>query len=140
MRALAGLLGLPRFSPRRIALALALLIVATGLAIAAVVHLIDALSLALLTVLHPAWVRLITGSTILLLAGGLCLVAWQLSRPLPPHEAPEGKAGEGDALAAALAWVRGHPQQATIVAAVLGFCAGAIPEARAALNDLLKPR
>jgi len=139
---LAALLGLPRISLARVALALAILIVAAGLAIAAFVEMVDALRLALLTVLHPAWVRLITGGALLALAGLLVLVAARLARPLPrPSPEPRGgeAAGSADPLAVALAWVRAHPQQATVLAAVLGFLTGALPEARRALADLLKP-
>jgi hypothetical protein len=137
--AFATLLGLPRFSPARLALAFALLIVATGLAIAAFVELVEALRLALLTVLHPAWVSLIVGAVILGIAGVLCMVAYRLSRPLPPPPRPERPRGEGgDPLAQALGWVRRHPQQATVMAAVLGFVTGAVPEAREALKDILK--
>lgn len=139
VRALAALLGLPRISPSRVALALALLIVAVGLAIAGFIELVAALRLALLTVLHPAWVSLIVAATILALAAGLCLVAYRLSRPLPPP--PERRPSEQkgpDPLAETLAWVRAHPQQATVIAAVLGFVTGALPEARKALQDLLK--
>lgn len=137
--ALVTLLGLPRFSPARLALAFALLIVAAGLAIAAFIELVDALRLALLTILHPAWVSLIVGAVILAIAALLCLIAFRLSRPLPPPPRPERPRREGgDPLAEALGWVRAHPQQATVMAAVLGFVTGALPEARKALEDILK--
>ncbi len=138
---LAALLGLPRFSLTRLALALALLAVATGLAIAAFVELVDALRFALLTVLHPAWARLATAGFIFLLVLALGLAAYRLSRPLPPSARPEatpsGAAAADPALAQALRWVRGHPQQATVIAAVLGFCTGALPEVRRALQQIL---
>ncbi len=138
---LAALLGLPRFSLTRLVLALALLAVATGLAIAAFVELVDALRFALLTVLHPAWASLLTAGFIFLLVLALGLAAYRLSRPLPPPARPAGgRAGAGPvdpALAQALRWVRGHPQQATVIAAVLGFCTGALPEVRRALQQIL---
>ena len=135
---LAALLGLPRISPTRLALALALLAVATGLAIAALVELIDALRLALLTVLHPAWASLLTAGFILLLVAALGLAAWRLSRPLPaPARPAAGGAPSDPALAQALRWVQGHPQQATVIAAVLGFVTGALPEVRRALQQIL---
>jgi hypothetical protein len=141
--ALVALLGLPRYSPRRIALALALLVVATVLAIVALVELAHALRLALLSILHPAWVALILGAALLLLAALLGLVALRLSRPLPPPPRPAPAAGaspgESDLLALAIAWVRAHPHQATVLAAVLGFLTGALPEARRALADILGP-
>jgi hypothetical protein len=141
--ALVALLGLPRYSPRRLALALALLVVAAVLAIVAFIELAHALRLALLTVLDPAWVALILGAALLLLAVILWLVAARLSRPLPPVPRPVpaagASAGEGDLLALAITWVRAHPQQATVLAAVLGFLTGALPEARRALADILGP-
>ena len=135
---LAALLGLPRFSVARLALALALLAVATALAIAAFIELIDALRLALLTVLHPAWASLATAGFIFVLAAVVCLSAWRLSRPLPPPEPrPAGAAPADPGLAQALSWIRRHPQQATVIAAVLGFCTGALPEVRRALQQIL---
>ncbi len=138
---LAALLGLPRFSLTRLVLALALLAVATALAIAAFVELIDALRFALLTVLHPAWASLVTAGFIFLLVLALGLTAWQLSRPLPPPTRPKaersGAAPADPALAQALRWVQGHPQQATVIAAVLGFVTGALPEVRRALQQIL---
>jgi hypothetical protein len=135
---LAALLGLPRFSLARLALALALLAVATGLAITAFVELIDALRLALLTVLHPAWASLVTAGFIFLLVAALGLFAYRLSRPLPPRAPPSsGAAPASPALAETLRWVKGHPQQATVIAAVLGFVTGALPEVRRALQQIL---
>jgi len=136
---LAALLGLPRLSPARLMVALAVSIVAGGLAIAGVIELAEALRAALLTLLHPAWVSLIIGLLILVIATVLGVVGHRLGRPLPPPPMPERPRGEGvDPLAQALAWVRAHPQQATVIAAVLGFVAGAVPEARKALEDILK--
>ncbi len=136
---LAALLGLPRFSIARLALALALLVVATALAIAAFIELVDALRFALLTVLHPAWASLATAGFIFVLAAVVCLTAWRLSRPLPPLEPQRsGAAPGGDpGLAQALRWIRRHPQQATVIAAVLGFVTGALPEVRRALQQIL---
>jgi hypothetical protein len=141
--ALVALLGLPRISLRRVALALGLLVVATVLTIVALVELAHALRLALLIVLDPAWVALIIGAGLLLVAALLGLTAWRLGRPLPPPPrptpAPGGTTAEGDLLTLAIAWVRAHPQQATVLAAVLGFLTGALPEARRALADILGP-
>jgi hypothetical protein len=138
---LAALLGLPRFSLARLALALALLAVATGLAIAAFVELVAAFRLALLTVLHPAWASLATAGFMFLLVLALGLAAYRLSRPLPPPaRAAGGRSGANaadPALAEALRWVQGHPQQATLIAAALGFVAGALPEVRRALQQIL---
>lgn len=138
---LRELLGLPRLSPARLALAGALLIVAAGLAIAGLIELVDALRLALLTVLHPAWVSLIIALVILLLVAGLCACAYRLSRPLPPRPPPVPVAPAGDdAALLALAWMHRHPGQATVIAAVLGLCVGALPEARRTLGEILRPR
>lgn len=135
---LAALLGLPRFSLTRLALALALLAVATGLAITAFVELVDAVRFALLTVLHPAWASLVTAGFILMQVLVLGLVAWRLSRPLPLPARPVAGTAPGDpALAQALRWVQGHPQQATVIAAALGFITGALPEVRRALQQIL---
>lgn len=135
---LIALLGLPRFSPARLAAAFGLLIIAIGLGIAGFVELMDALYLHLLQHLRPPVAKLLVGLLLLLLAGALCLIARLLTRPLPAPKRPP-PAGI-DAGAEALAWVRRHPGQSAVLAAVLGFCAGALPEARKAMSDLAKPR
>jgi hypothetical protein len=135
---LIALLGLPRFSMARLALAFGLLIVAIGLSIAGFIGLIGALHLYLLRHVSAPVAELLIGLALLLLAGGLCLIAYRLTRPLPP---PKRAAAEsGDASAQALAWVQRHPGQSAVLAAVLGFCMGALPEARKAMSDLAKPR
>jgi hypothetical protein len=133
---LIALLGLPRFSLARLAMAFGLLVVAMGLGIAGFVGLIDALHLYLLRHLSPPVAALLVGLVLLLLAGVLCLIAGRLSRPLsrPGRSTTESH----DASAEALAWVQRHPGQAAVLAAVLGFCAGALPEARKAMSDLAK--
>lgn len=133
-----ALLGLPRFSLARLALAFGLLIVAIGLGIAGFVGLVDALHLYLLRHLSAPVASLIIGLLLLLLAGALCLVARRLTRPLPAPSRPP--AASGDAGSEALAWVQRHPGQSAVLAAVLGFCAGALPEARKAMSDLVKTR
>jgi hypothetical protein len=133
---LIALLGLPRFSPARLAAAFGLLIVAMGLGIAGFVGLMDALHLYLLRHLSPPIAKLWVGLLLLLLAGALCLIARRLIRPLPVAKRPP-PAGL-DASAQALSWVRRHPGQSAVLAAVLGFCAGALPEARKAMSDLAK--
>ena len=135
---LVGLLGLPRFSPARLALAFGLLIVAVGLAIAGFIALVGALRFALLLWLGPAPADLLVGLLLLLLAGGLCLIARRLTRPLPATRRPVAAADA--ATVEAIAWVQQHPGQSAILAAVLGFCMGASPEARKAVSDLAKPR
>jgi hypothetical protein len=135
---LIALLGLPRFSLPRLALAFGLLIVAIGLGIAGFIGLVGALHLYLLRHVSAPVAELLIGLALLLLAGGLCLIAYRLTRPLPPPKRPATKGGE--ASAEALAWVQRHPGQSAVLAAVLGFCMGALPEARKAMSDLAKPR
>jgi uncharacterized membrane protein YfcA len=134
---LIALLGLPRFSPARLAVAFGLLIVAIGLGIAGLVGLAEALHLYLLRHLSPPVAKLLIGLLLLLLAGVLCLIARRLTRPLLPSPKRPTTAS-GDASAEALAWVRRHPGQSAVLAAVLGFCVGALPEARKAMSDLAK--
>jgi hypothetical protein len=133
---LIALLGLPRFSPARLAVAFGLLIVAVGLAIAGFVGLLEALHLYLLRHLSPPLAQLAIGLLLLVLATVLCLVARRLTRPLPAPARP--RIEDGDAGAQALAWVRRHPGQSAVLAAVLGFCVGAVPEARKAMSELAK--
>jgi hypothetical protein len=133
---LIALLGLPRFSLARLAMAFGLLVVAIGLGIAGFIGLIDALHLYLLIYVSPPVAALLVGLVLLLLAGVLCLIAGRLSRPLSPSRPPA--TGGGDATAEAIAWVQRHPGQSAVLAAVLGFCAGALPEARKAMSDLAK--
>jgi hypothetical protein len=135
---LIALLGLPRFSLARLALAFGLLIVAIGLGIAGFVGLVEALHLYLLRHLSAPVAKLLIGLLLLVLAGALCLVARRLSSPLPAPKRSE--AARDDAGSEALAWVRRHPGQSAVLAAVLGFCAGALPEARKAMSDLAKSR
>jgi hypothetical protein len=138
LRELIELLGLPRFSMGRLALAFGLLIVAVGLSIAGFIGLLSALHLYLLRHVSAPVAELLIGIALLLMAGGLCLIAYRLTRPLPPSKRSAAKGGE--ASAQALAWVQRHPGQAAVLAAVLGFCMGALPEARKAMSDLAKPR
>jgi divalent metal cation (Fe/Co/Zn/Cd) transporter len=135
LRELIALLGLPRFSLARLALAVGLLIVAIGLAIAGFIGLIDALQLYLLRHVSAPVAALLVGLVLLALAGALGLIARRLVRPLPP---PKRSATESQATAEALAWVQRHPGQSAVLAAVLGFCMGALPEARKAMSDLTK--
>jgi hypothetical protein len=133
---LIALLGLPRFSLARLALAFGLLIVAVGLGIAGLIGLVGALRLYLLLVVSPATANLLMGLLSLLLAGGLCLLAHRLTRPLPASRRSSSE--DGDAAAQAIAWVQRHPGQSALLAAVLGFCMGASPEARKAMSELAK--
>jgi divalent metal cation (Fe/Co/Zn/Cd) transporter len=135
---LMALLGLPHFSLARLGVAFALLIVAIGLAIAAFVALIDAVHLYLLLVVSPPVAHLLVGLLLLLLAACLCLVAHRLTRSRPTRRRQQAAADADAATAAALGWIRRHPGQSALLAAVLGFCTGALPEARKAMSDLLR--
>jgi hypothetical protein len=135
---LIGLLGLPRFSLARLAMACGLLIVAVGLAIAGFIGLVGALHVALLRWLGPVSASLLVGLVLLLLAGGLCLIARRLAQPLPASK--RSSVASDAATAEAIAWVQQHPSQSAILAAVLGFCLGASPEARKAVSELAKSK
>jgi hypothetical protein len=137
---LIELLGLPRFSLARLALAFGLLIVAVGLGIAGFIGVLDALHLYLLLHVSPAVAALLVGLLLLVLAGVLCLIAQRLTRPLPAAPRRPPSATADPAAAEAVAWVQRHPGQSAVLAAVLGFCTGALPEARKAMSDLVKPR
>lgn len=138
VRDLIALLGLPRFSMARLALAFGLLIVAVGLGIAAFLALVGAVHLYLLLWVSPPTAELLVGLLLLLLAGALCLIASRLARPLPAAR-QRARASTADAEAAqALAWIQRHPGQSAVLAAVLGFCTGALPEARKAMSEFAK--
>lgn len=136
---LIGLLGVPRFSLARLAMAFGLLIVAIGLAIAGFIGLVGALRLSLLRWLDPAMANLAVALALLVLAAILCLIARRLARPLPSPKRPAPVASDA-ATVEAIAWVQQHPSQSAILAAVLGFCMGASPEARKAVSDLAKSK
>ncbi|HEX5078031.1 MAG TPA: hypothetical protein VFV80_02695 [Geminicoccaceae bacterium] len=136
LRDLVGLLDLPRFSPARLALAFGLLIVAVGLGIAGFIGLLDALYLVLLLYVGPPVAKLVIGLALLLLAAVLLLIARRLTRPLPPRARAAADRGADEALA----WVLRHPGQSAVLAAVVGFCVGALPEARKVVSDLAKTR
>jgi hypothetical protein len=136
---LIGLLGLPRFSLARLGMAFGLLIVAIGLAITGFIGLVGALRLSLLRWLDPAMASLVVALALLLLAAILCLIARRLARPLPIAKRPAPVPSDA-ATVQAIAWVQQHPGQSAILAAVLGFCMGASPEAREAVRDLAKSK
>jgi hypothetical protein len=139
LRELIALLGLPRFSLARLALAFGLLIVAIGLAIAAFIALVDAVYLYLLPVVSPPAAHLLVGLLLLLLAACLCLIAYRLTRFAPAQARRQQPPPDVDAATAeALGWIQRHPGQSAVLAAVLGFCAGALPEARKAMSDLVR--
>lgn len=138
IRDLIALLGLPRFSLARLALAFGLLIVAAGLGIAAFIALVGAVHLYLLLWVSPPMAELLVGILLLSLAGGLCLIASRLARPLPAARHRATAAAADAEAAQALAWIQRHPGQSAVLAAVLGFCAGALPEARKAMSELAK--
>jgi len=142
LRELTALLGLPHFSLTRLALAFGLLSVAIGLAIAAFIALVDAVYLYLLLVVSPPTAHLLVSLLLLLLAACLCLIAYRLTRFGPARRHPQPAAAAAPdvdaATAVALDWIRRHPGQSALLAAVLGFCTGALPEARKAMSDLVR--
>ena len=137
IRQLAGLLGLPRLSPARLALAFGLLIVAVGVTTAGLVSLVGALRLVLMQWVSPASASVLVGLVLLLLAGVLLLIARRLTRPLP---APKQATSADAATVEAVAWIQQHPGQSAVLAAIVGFCMGASPETRKAVIDLAKPK
>jgi hypothetical protein len=140
LRELMALLGLPRFSLARLAFAFGLLVVAIGLAIAAFIALVDAAYLYLLLVVSPPTAHLLVSLLLLLLAACLCLIAYRLTRfaPAPARQRQSPPPDVDAATAEALGWIQRHPGQSAMLAAVLGFCTGALPEARKAMSDLLR--
>ena len=78
-----------------------------------------ALHLYLLRHVSAPVAELLIGMALLLLAGGLCLIAYRLTRPLPPPKRPAAKGD--DASAEALAWVQRHPGQSAVLAACSAF-------------------
>lgn len=139
-----ALLGLPHFSLTRLAVAVGLLVIAIGLAIAAFIAVFDAVYLYLLLVVSPPTAHLLVSLLLLLLAACLCLIAYRLTRfgPAGPvRRRQAAAAADVDAATAeALGWIRRHPGQSALLAAILGFCTGALPEARKAMSDLLRTR
>jgi hypothetical protein len=136
VRALAALFGLSRVSFAKLGLALALLILALGLAIAAFAHLIDALELSLvMLVAEPALASLITGLILL----GLAFLFLFLGRLYLRREARVAHVAAAgartDLLAQAMTLLGRNSGQAAIIAAVVGFLVGILPDLRRAFGD-----
>jgi len=109
-----------------------------GLTIIGLLHLVAALQAYLGFYLSPPLVDLSAGVVVLMVAIALFVAARRLARPLPALEVGNGDLS--NVAAQALRWVQENPKQAAIVAAILGFLAGAMPETRQALNEILYPR
>ncbi|MQX38281.1 hypothetical protein [Roseospira navarrensis] len=103
---------------------------------------------ALTYVMDPAWAGLVTGATLLGLAGVLCLVALMLRAPDRPRREGGSRGGEGAAKGAAdpkmiasdaaLAAIREHPKSSSLVALFAGLVLGVSPELRRAALDALE--
>ena len=132
------LFGLQRASFARLGLALALFALALVLVVAAFVQLIDALYLALLMLIaQPVLASLITGLVLLALAWLLVVVGrLYLRRRLTLPQA--AAAGAGAELTAQLVTlIRRNPRQAALIATLVGFVVGTLPDLRRALSEVL---
>jgi len=132
------LFGLQRASFARLGLALALFALALVLAVAAFVQLVDALHLALLMLTgQPVLASLITGLVLLALAWLLVIMGrLYLRRRLTLPQA--AAAGAGAELTAQLVTlIRRNPRQAALIATIVGFAVGALPDLLRALTDAL---
>jgi hypothetical protein len=132
------LFGLQRASFARLGLALALFALALVLVVAAFVQLIDALYLALLMLIaQPVLASLITGLVLLALAWLLVVMGrLYLRRRLTLPQA--AAAGAGAELTAQLVTlIRRNPRQAALIATLVGFVVGTLPDLRRALSEVL---
>ena len=130
--------GLQRASFARLGLALALFALALVLVVAAFVQLIDALYLALLMLIaQPVLASLITGLVLLALAWLLVVMGrLYLRRRLTLPQA--AAAGAGAELTAQLVTlIRRNPRQAALIATLVGFVVGTLPDLRRALSEVL---
>jgi len=136
--ALTALLGLQRVSFARLGLALALFALALVLVIAAFAKLIDALHLALLLLIaQPALASLSTGLILLVLAWlVVILTRLYLRRRLTTPQAAAAGAG-AELVAQIVTLIRRKPRQAAMIAALVGFVVGALPDLRRAINEAL---
>lgn len=138
MRALTVLFGLRSVSFARLGFGLMLFAFAFALAIAAFAQLVDALQLLLLMLIaQPALASLITGLILLALAWLLVIMGrLYLRRRLTVPQAAAAGAG-AELTAQIVTLIRRNPRQAAVVAAVVGFVVGALPDLRKAMNDAL---
>ena len=138
MATLTALLGLQRVTCARLGFALALFALALVLVIAAFVKLIDALHLALLLLTaRPALASLIAGLILLALAWLMVIVArlYMRRRLTTPQAAAAGAGAE--LIAQIVSLIRRNPRQAAMIAAIVGFVVGALPDLRRAINEAL---
>jgi hypothetical protein len=132
------LLSLARVSVARLGLALALFALALVLVVAAFVQLVDALYLGLLMLTgQPALASLGTGLVLLVLAGLVVIMARAyLRRRLTLPQAAVAGAG-AELTAQIVTLIRRNPRQAALIATIVGFVVGALPDLRRALSDAL---
>lgn len=130
--------------PGRFVMACGIVMVAALLALGGSGLMLAALHQALQEVVDPPLATLFTALACFFLVALLLLIAWRMLAPPPPAPlAPPGErrgAVPADAAAAAeslIAWTQHHPREAALTAAILGFCAGGMPEMRRAFASLI---
>jgi hypothetical protein len=131
----------------RLAVSLAMVLIALIGAILAIVYFAFALYLLLLAFVVPPAAALLTGILILLIALALIGVARVATRPRrrprepsPTLEAAESAAGLGTELGRKLRGLtQAHASGGLIAALVAGFAVGMSPKLRAFLQAILKP-
>jgi hypothetical protein len=131
----------------RLAVSLAMVLIALIAAILAIVYFAFALYLLLLALVVPPAAALLTGILILLTALALIAIARAATSPhrrrretAPSLEAAESAAGLGTELGRKIRGLtEAHASGGLIAALVAGFAVGVSPKLRAFLQSILKP-